>query len=177
MKYRQWKKNYKKRYGINPPAGIDKRKRRRQQARAANVLASAGLGGTLNEAVEAIANGLANAMRVLGNVCDSAGTTLRNAAENLQPLEIKGCVFSWEVKAYGKYHYAVYEKNALGGADELRVITNSEKAAEKIAEILRADQLEYVRQTKPECIQKRQDAADDLIKAFTEACKGGVANG
>lgn len=29
MKYRQWKKNYKKRYGVNPPASIDKRKQRK----------------------------------------------------------------------------------------------------------------------------------------------------
>ena len=34
MKYRQWKKNYKKRYGVNPPPEIDKRKRRKQVARA-----------------------------------------------------------------------------------------------------------------------------------------------
>lgn len=32
MKYRQWKKNYKKRYGVNPPASIDKRKRRKAAA-------------------------------------------------------------------------------------------------------------------------------------------------
>lgn len=30
MKYRQWKKNYKKRYGVNPPPEIDKRKRRKE---------------------------------------------------------------------------------------------------------------------------------------------------
>lgn len=39
MKYRQWKKNYKKRYGVNPPPEIDKRKRRKQAARALNALA------------------------------------------------------------------------------------------------------------------------------------------
>ena len=48
MRYRQWKKNYKKRYGVNPPASIDKRKRHRQTARAANVLANADLGAALN---------------------------------------------------------------------------------------------------------------------------------
>ena len=37
--------------------------------------------------------------------------------------------------------YAVYEINALGGADELRAITHSQKAAEKIAEILESDHL------------------------------------
>lgn len=29
MKYRQWKKNYKKRYGTNPPLELDKHKQRR----------------------------------------------------------------------------------------------------------------------------------------------------
>lgn len=64
MRYRQWKKNYKKRYGVNPPASIDKRKRRRQAARAVNVLANTDLGATLNRAAESIVNGIANAMRV-----------------------------------------------------------------------------------------------------------------
>ena len=41
MKYRQWKKNYKKRYGVNPPASIDKRKRRKAAARAIKALAKA----------------------------------------------------------------------------------------------------------------------------------------
>lgn len=58
MRYRQWKKNYKKRYGVNPPASIDKRKRRRQAARAVNVLANADLGAALNRAAESIVNGI-----------------------------------------------------------------------------------------------------------------------
>lgn len=29
MKYRQWKKNYKKKHGVNPPLELDKRKKRR----------------------------------------------------------------------------------------------------------------------------------------------------
>lgn len=29
MKYRQWKKNYKKKHGVNPPLKLDKRKQRR----------------------------------------------------------------------------------------------------------------------------------------------------
>lgn len=32
MNYRQWKKNYKKRYGYNPPISEDKRKRNKQIA-------------------------------------------------------------------------------------------------------------------------------------------------
>lgn len=173
MRYRQWKKNYKKRYGVNPPASIDKRKRRRQQARAVNILANADFCEALTRAAESITNGLANAMRVFGSVCDGAGTVLRSAADNIQPLEIRGNVFSWDIRKYGTCHYAVYEKNALGGADELRAITYSEKAAEKIAEIMRADRLEHVRHTNPERIQKRRDAADAMTAALKIVCETG----
>lgn len=41
MNHRQWKKNYKKRYGYNPPAYMDKRKRRK--ARAQQSLPCAGI--------------------------------------------------------------------------------------------------------------------------------------
>ena len=169
MNYRQWKKNYKKRYGVNPPASIDRRKRRRQRARAGNVLANADFNEALIRAAESITNGLANAMRVFGNACDRAGTAFRNIADNVQPLEIRGCVFSWEVRRHSDLHYGVYEKNALGGEDELRALTYSEQAAEKIAEILRADQLEHTRLTRPERIQKRHDAADALTAALAAA--------
>lgn len=174
MKYRQWKKNYKKRYGVNPPASIDKRKRRRQAARAVNVLANTDFAAALFSAAESIANGLANAMRVFGSVCDGAGTAFRNAADYLQPLEIRGSVFSWEVRKYGADSYAVYEKNALGGDDELRAITYSSKAAEKIAEILRTDQLEHTRNENPERIQRRNDAADSLRAAVITAYESGA---
>jgi len=33
MNYRQWKKNYKKKHGYNPPVSEDKRKRNRQLVR------------------------------------------------------------------------------------------------------------------------------------------------
>ena len=39
MKYRQWKKNYKKRHGVNTPASIDKRKQRKAAKRALKHLA------------------------------------------------------------------------------------------------------------------------------------------
>lgn len=174
MKYRQWKKNYKKRYGVNPPASIDKRKRRKMAARAVNVLAKADLGAALNRAAESIVNGIANAMRVFGNACDGAGTAFRNAADRMQPLEIRGSVFSWEVRKYGADSYAVYEKNALGGGDELRAITYSSSAAEKIAEILRTDQLEHTRAVSPGKIQRRNDAADSLWEAVIMAYESGA---
>lgn len=72
----------------------------------------------------------------------------------------------------------MHEINALGGADEIRAVTYSKKAAEKIAEILENDHLEHVRLNEPERIQKRQDAADSLrAAAITAYEKGAVENG
>lgn len=54
MKYRQWKKNYKKRYGVNPPASIDKRKQRKAAARAIKALAKVDFMESIGRAAEKI---------------------------------------------------------------------------------------------------------------------------
>lgn len=113
-------------------------------------------------------------MRGLGGAFDSAGTVCRNVADNIQPLEIKGRVFSWQAREYGSSHYAVYEINALGGADELRAITHSQQAAEKIAEIMESDHLEYLRRVSPERIGRRNDAVDSLRAAVITAYESGA---
>ena len=68
MNHRQWKKNYKKRYGYNPPAYMDKRKRRK--ARAQQSLPCAGISveqitqamETFTEAVFAAAGNIRDAL-------------------------------------------------------------------------------------------------------------------
>lgn len=174
MKYRQWKKNYKKLHGVNPPLELDKRKQRRLAKKAIKNISSVDLVGTATRAAEALTNTLASFMRGLGGAFDAAGTASRNIADNVQPIELKGRVFSWQVRKYGSSNYAVYEINALGGADELRAITYSKKAAEKIAEILESDHLEHIRQTSPDRIQRRNDAADGLRAAVIMAYESGV---
>lgn len=52
MRYRQWKKNYKKRYGINPPATIDKRKQRKLAKRMVKHITAIDWSETLNRAAE-----------------------------------------------------------------------------------------------------------------------------
>lgn len=94
MKYRQWKKNYKKRYGVNPPPEIDKRKQRKQAARALNALAYADLIKAAEKATDTITNVIAEFMRALGRGCDTAGTVFRNAADAIKPLDIKKRIFS-----------------------------------------------------------------------------------
>lgn len=60
--------------------------------------------------------------------------------------------------------------NALGGDDELRAITYSQRAAE----ILENDYLVHISQTSPDRIQYRNDAADSLRMAAITACEKGV---
>lgn len=168
MKYRQWKKNYKKRYGVNLPASIDKRKQRKAAARAIKALAKVDFMESIGRAAETITGAMANLMRALGNGMDAAGTVCRNAADYMQPLEIKGNVLSWEVKPV-VCDYGVYENNALNGSSVLKLITNSRRAAEKIVEIMQQDNLEHIRLNELERIQKRQDAADSLRAAVITA--------
>ncbi|MCM1532862.1 MAG: hypothetical protein NC114_11435 [Ruminococcus flavefaciens] len=174
MNYRQWKKRYKKLHGVNPPLELDKRKQRRIAKRAIRNISSVDFGAAVARAAEGLTDFLASFMRAAAGVFDATGTACRNTADNMQPIEIKGRVFSWQVREFGTNHYAVYEINALGGADELRAITYSQKAAEKIAEILESDHLEHTKQTSPERIQSRSGIADSLRAAVVTAYESGV---
>lgn len=94
MKYRQWKKNYKKLHGVNPPLELDKRKQRRLAKKTIKQMNIVSIAEVANRAAAAITNGLASFMRGLGGAFDAAGTVCRNVADNVQPIEIRGRVFS-----------------------------------------------------------------------------------
>lgn len=176
MRYRQWKKNYKKRYGVNQPVEIDKRKQRKLARKALKKISVVDWGETLSRAAQTITDGLANFMRALGKGLDAAGTVCRNTADSMQPLEIEGCLLSWEVKSV-VCDYGVYENNGLTGESKLKLITNSRSAAEKIVEIMRQDNLEHMRLNYPELIRKRTDAADALtygLRAVMGNCDEGA---
>ena len=74
--------------------------------------------------------------------------------------------------------YAIYnpeiEEPGYYADDELRAITYSSSAAEKIAEILRTDQLEHTRAVSPERVQRRNDAVDSLRAAVITAYESGA---
>lgn len=179
MKYRQWKKNYKKRHGVNPPASIDKRKQRKAAKRALKHLAETITYTDFNVAISRAANNFTDAvasiMRAMGSICDGAGTAFKNVADGIQPLEIRGNALSWEVKPV-VCGYGVYENNALDGSSELKLITNSRRAAEKIAEIMQQDHLEHIMLNYPERIQKRQDTTDGLTAALALYDEGAFAD-
>lgn len=174
MNYRQWKKQYKKLHGTNPPLELDKRKQRRLAKRAIRYISSVDFVKFAARAAEGLKNFFASAMRTIAGGFDAAGTACRNTADNIKPLEIKGRTFSWEVRECGSSRYAVHEIDALGGEDNLRIITHSKRAAEKIAEILESDHIEHIRQTSPERIQSRSNTADRLRAAVVAAYESGA---
>lgn len=67
MNHRQWKKNYKKRYGYNPPAYMDKRKRRK--ARAQQSLPCAGI--SVEQITQAMETSTEAVFTAAGNICDA----------------------------------------------------------------------------------------------------------
>lgn len=82
MKYRQWKKNYKKKHGVNPPLELDKRKQRRlarKRARQINktLTTAETLAAALNRWVQSIKPALAT-------LCENMAATFSNVAAGLR---------------------------------------------------------------------------------------------
>ena len=73
MNYRQWKKNYKKKHGYNPPISEDKRKRAKIEAR----LTDFSIDETASRVFEGIAKGLAS-------LCEAISNSFANAAESFK---------------------------------------------------------------------------------------------
>ncbi len=71
MNYRQWKKNYKKKHGYNPPLVEDKRLQVRQLKRTLNKLHAL----DIDDMAKTIINGISNAFKIIGeafnNISDS----------------------------------------------------------------------------------------------------------
>lgn len=72
MRYRQWKKNYKKKHGCNPPLEVDKRKQSKVARKALKQISMA----DLDDICKRIVNGLANGFKVLGEAFTNAGNSL-----------------------------------------------------------------------------------------------------
>ena len=77
MNHRQWKKNYKKRYGYNPPAYMDKRKRR--QARAQQSLPCAGI--SVEQITQAMATFTEAVFTAAGNICNALAQAFSRQAQ------------------------------------------------------------------------------------------------
>ena len=83
MKYRQWKKNYKKKHGVNPPLELDKRKQRRLARKMARQINK-----TLPTAAEtltaAINNWVQSIKPALATFCENVAAAFSNVAAGLR---------------------------------------------------------------------------------------------
>ena len=83
MKYRQWKKNYKKKHGVNPPLALDKRKQRRLARKMARQINK-----TWPTAAEpltaAISSWVQSIQPVLATFCESVAAAFSNVAAGLR---------------------------------------------------------------------------------------------
>ena len=73
----QWKKNYKKQYGYNPPAYMDKRKRRK--ARAQQPLPCAGI--SVEQITQAMATFTEAVFTAAGNICNALAQAFSRQAQ------------------------------------------------------------------------------------------------
>lgn len=86
MKYRQWKKNYKKKYGVNPPLELDKRKQRRLARKMARKVNKA-MPPAMETLTVAINNWVQSLKPALATICEGIGRTFTDVAANLRATE------------------------------------------------------------------------------------------
>lgn len=72
MNYRQWKKNYKKKHGCNPPLELDKRKQAKVARKALKQISLVGLEDICKRIVNVFARGL----KLLGEAFTNTGNSL-----------------------------------------------------------------------------------------------------
>lgn len=86
MNYRQWKKNYKKRHGHNPPLEADKRQRAKAMRNTitANDIVTAiqNMGDTIARAIAEIYRGLSNGFRTAADAAQNIAERIEKGAAN-----------------------------------------------------------------------------------------------
>lgn len=89
MKYRQWKKNYQKRYGHNPPLKLDKRKQRRVARKALREIAhiTPDIATIAARAAEQLRAALANIAEAAGQAAEAMAQTFRSVAQSLRSCD------------------------------------------------------------------------------------------
>ena len=87
MNYRQWKKNYKKQHGYNPPANEDKRKNKKQVKRAIAAYETLDLTRTVAKMLAEVFDGLSKSMRAAAEYYRDIGEAENNGKDNMQGME------------------------------------------------------------------------------------------
>lgn len=91
MNYRQWKKNYKKLHGVNPPLSVDKRKQRKLAVKAFRYIGST----DWNETILSVGKALTEAFKIfaerMADLCEKLGASFTNIADDIrQNMQGKG---------------------------------------------------------------------------------------
>ncbi len=73
MNYRQWKKNYKKKHGYNPPLTEDKRKQTKVLKRTFKQISMF----DVEDLVKKMVNGLSNAFKIIGEQLTNIGNAIK----------------------------------------------------------------------------------------------------
>lgn len=84
MNYRQWKKNYKKRHGHNPPLEADKRQqaKRNTSATTNDIMAAVqNMGDVITRAIAGIYRGLSNGFRAAADAAQSVAERIESGNE------------------------------------------------------------------------------------------------
>ena len=84
MNYRQWKKNYKKRYGVNPPITADKRKRGKLALKAIRTIGNIDVNEIANIAVNSIVDAFAIFSEQVASAFEIIGTAFRDMAVSVR---------------------------------------------------------------------------------------------
>lgn len=148
--------------------------------RAARTISGADFAAAVERTLANIKPCLATFMRGMGEAFDKAGSTCRNMADNMQPMEVGEGAKEWDVVDMG-WGYSVGERVKVDGVAGSRqhdsrhaLATYGRETAEKIVELMRNDQLEYYRRNHPEKVTSHNDAADALAYAAKTCDESGA---
>ena len=87
MNYRQWKKNYKKQHGYNPPLEVDKRKQAKLVRKYMREYAKIDYGQLASNFVKAVQQIVKEIKPAIAHMCDILATEFTNVAKNLRDEE------------------------------------------------------------------------------------------
>lgn len=83
MNYRQWKKNYKKKNGVNPPLELDKRKQAKVMRHAMKNIKKIDMQQAINIVVNAYTQAIGTIFAQLGKALEIAGKEIGEAGNRL----------------------------------------------------------------------------------------------
>ena len=84
MNYRQWKKNYKKKHGVNPPLMLDKRKQAKVMKRMLKNIKKTNWQQLMNQIVQGYTRAIGVVFQAVGDAISKLGKDFQEIFENVQ---------------------------------------------------------------------------------------------